>query len=82
MVALSWIKTDPIRWKAFVANPAVEIQTLDSLDRWFHCCVVESPADLHTHGVMAEELIFSKVWLQGPKFLVGKRSDEVDLFEP
>ena len=82
MVALSWIKADPSRWKAFVANRVVEIQTLTSPDRWFHCSVVENPADLLTRGVTAEELIFSKVWLQGPEFLVERRSDEVDLLEP
>ena len=82
MVALSWIKADPSRWKAFVANRVVEIQTLTSPDRWFHCSRVENPADLLTRGVTAEELIFSKVWLQGPKFLVERHSDEVDLLEP
>ena len=82
MVALSWIKADPSRWKGFVANRVVEIQTLTSPDRWFHCSGVENPADLLTRGVTAEELIFSKVWLQGPKFLVERRSDEVDLLEP
>ena len=82
MVALSWIKADPSRWKAFVANRVVEIQTLTVLDRWFLCSGVENPADLLTRGVTTEELIFSKVWLQGPKFLVERRSDEVDLLEP
>ena len=82
MVALSWIKADPSRWKAFVANRVMEIQTLTSPDRWFHCSGVENPADLLTRGVTDEELIFSKVWLQGPKFLVERRSDEVDLLEP
>ena len=82
MVALSWIKADPSRWKAFVANRVVEIQTLTSPDRWLHCSGVENPADLLTRGVTAEELIFSKVWLQGPKFLMERRSDEVDLLEP
>ena len=82
MVALSWIKADPSQWKAFVANRVVEIQTLTSPDRWFHFSGVENPADLLTRGVKAEELIFSKVWLQGPKFLVERCSDEVDFFEP
>ena len=82
MVALSWIKAYPSRWKAFVGNCVVEIQTFTSPDRWFHCPGVENPADLLTSGVMAEELIFSKVWFQGPKFLVERCSDEVDLFEP
>ena len=82
LVALSWIKADPSRWKAFVANRVVEIQTVTSPDRWFHCSGVENSADLLTCGVMAEELIFSKVWLQGPKFLVERCSDEVDLLEP
>ena len=80
MVALSWM-ADPSRW-TFVANRVVEIHTLTSPDRWFHCSGVQNPADLLTCGVTAEELIFSKVWLQGPKFLVERRSDEVDLLEP
>ena len=78
MVALSWIKADPSRWKAFVANHVVEIQTLTSLDRWFHCSGVENPAYLLTRVVTAQELIFLKVWLQGPKFVMERRSDEVD----
>ena len=79
MVALSRIKADPSWWKAFVANRVVEIQSLTSPDRWFHCSGVENPADLLTRGLTSEELIFLKVWLQGPKFLVERRSDEVDL---
>ena len=82
MVALSWIKADPSQWKASVAYRVVEIQTLTSPDRWFYCSGVENPADLFTHWVTAEELIFLKVWLQGPKFLLERGSDEVDCFEP
>ena len=82
MMVLSWIKAESNQWKAFVANCIVVIQTLTSPDRWFRCSGVENPADLLTPVVMAEELIFSKVWLQGPKFLVERCSDEVDLFEP
>ena len=80
MVAPS--KADPSRWKALVASRVLEIQTLTSPDRWLHCSRVENPAYLLTRGVIAEELIFSKVWLQVPRFLVETRSDEVDLFEP
>ena len=43
MMALSWIKADPSRWKAFVANRVVEMQTLTSPDRWFHCSETQNP---------------------------------------
>ena len=70
MIALSWIRSHPNRWKTFVANRVAEIQSLTSSDNWFHCPGCENPADLLTRGLTAEELVNSNVWLHGPKFLL------------
>ncbi|XP_066940953.1 uncharacterized protein [Macrobrachium rosenbergii] len=56
-VALSWIKGDPSRWKPFVANRVMEIQSLTSPDCWYHCPGKDNPADLISRGVFAEHLV-------------------------
>ncbi|XP_066987481.1 uncharacterized protein [Macrobrachium rosenbergii] len=57
IVALSWIKRDPSRWKPFVANRVMEIQILTSPDCWCHCPGKDNPADLISRGVFAEHLV-------------------------
>lgn len=74
MVALSWIQSDPTRWKTFVANRVTEIQELTSPDHWSHCPGSQNPSDLLTRGVWAEELVTSDLWLRGPSFLVEEDS--------
>ena len=64
-----WIQSDPHRWKPFVSNRVTEIQTLVSPSQWYHCPGKENPADLVTRGIMADELLKSQLWLQGPNFL-------------
>jgi hypothetical protein len=36
-VALSWIRSDPKRWKTFVCNRVTEIQSHTSPTQWRHC---------------------------------------------
>ena len=36
-VALSWIRSNPSRWKAFVFNRVTEIQTCTTPIQWKHC---------------------------------------------
>jgi hypothetical protein len=71
MVALSWIKGSPAKWKQFVANRVSEIQELSSPASWFFCPGKENPADLTTRGVQADTLVSSKLWLNGPSWLSG-----------
>ena len=87
LIVLSWIRSDPVRWKTFVSNRVSEIQTLVSVDRWSHCPSSENPADLLTRGVCAEELVNSKLWLEGPQFLlqdpdVSEVCDELGDLDP
>ena len=68
-VALSWIKGDSARWKMFVANRVIEIQTLTSPANWFHCPGKGNPADLISRGVTGDQLISSDIWIKGPEWL-------------
>lgn len=82
MIALSWIQSDPGRWKAFVANRVVEIQRLTSPERWAHCKGSENVADLLTRGISAEELVSSQTWLQGPDFIHQEQVESEIVFVP
>ena len=64
MVSLSWIRGDPSKWKAFVANRVTSILKLTSSDRWFYCSGDNNPADFLTRGVSAEKLMNSKLWIE------------------
>ncbi|XP_063601659.1 uncharacterized protein LOC134777731 [Penaeus indicus] len=68
-VALAWIKGNPSRWKAFVSNRVVEIQSLTSPCHWYHCSGKENPADLISRGELAEPLVNSTLWMNGPSWL-------------
>ena len=69
MVTLSWIRSDPLRWKTFVCNRVTDIQKLVPAERWSFCPGNMNPADLLTRGICAEELVHSRLWLAGPDML-------------
>ena len=71
-VVLNWIKGDSAKWKPFVANRIAEIQRLTNPSQWAHCKGSENPADLVTRGISANDLIYSKLWLQGPALLCSE----------
>jgi len=68
-VALAWIRGDPNGWKQFVANRVREIQDLTDPANWSHCPGKDNPADLTTRGILAEQLVKSDLWLNGPPWL-------------
>ena len=68
-IVLYWIKSIPSKWKTFVANRVSEIQTLTSPKSWFHCPGKSNPADILSRGVLGEQLLSHKMWLNGPEWL-------------
>ncbi len=70
MVALGWIRGLPSKWKQWVANRVTTIQGLTNLENWRHVAGLENPADLVTRGVSGDILLQSKLWWQGPSFLL------------
>ena len=71
MIALGWIRGEPLRWKQFVANRVTEIQSLTTPSDWSHCPGEENPADLTTRGLSAKELVSSRLWVSGPSWLAA-----------
>ncbi|KAK3861579.1 hypothetical protein Pcinc_032491 [Petrolisthes cinctipes] len=68
-VTLSWVKGEPLKWKSFVRNRVSEIQELTSPSNWRHCPGRDNPADLISRGALAEHLMSSELWLNGPAWL-------------
>lgn len=74
-VALSWIKSPPGRWTAFVSNRVTQIQNLTSDASWRHIRSHLNPADLLSRGTSLTT--HSSLWFSGPDFLHKSSSDTV-----
>jgi hypothetical protein len=70
MNVLYWICQPGKEFKAYVANRVGEIQERTSSDQWRHVPTKQNPADIATRGLSLEELSTSKLWWEGPCFLL------------
>ncbi|XP_064648538.1 uncharacterized protein LOC135500816 [Lineus longissimus] len=68
-IVLAWIRTNASKFKAFVGNRVSEIQELTDPSHWSHVESADNPADLVSRGLLAKDLITSKLWLEGPSWL-------------
>ncbi|UYV70249.1 hypothetical protein LAZ67_7002279, partial [Cordylochernes scorpioides] len=55
-ISLSWIKSDPSRWKTFIHNRVVKIQQLSDRNSWRHVSGKDNPADCAYRGIMPAAL--------------------------
>ncbi|UYV72368.1 hypothetical protein LAZ67_9002823 [Cordylochernes scorpioides] len=68
-ISLSWIKSDPSRWKTFIHNRVVKIQQLSDRNSWRHVSGKDNPADCASRGIMPAALSGHTLWWQGPTWL-------------
>ncbi|OXA46198.1 Gag-Pol polyprotein [Folsomia candida] len=68
-VTLAWIKSNPSRWKTFVANRVTRIQDKVPLESWSHVRGDDNPADCPSRGIKCDELIHHPLWWNGPSWL-------------
>jgi hypothetical protein len=68
-IVLSWLKMPSSSLKTFVANRVGEIQSLTSVEDWYHIRTFENPADILSRGVTPQQLNNSTLWWHGPQFL-------------
>ncbi|XP_011859856.1 PREDICTED: uncharacterized protein LOC105557272 [Vollenhovia emeryi] len=90
-VALTWITTQPSRWKDFVRNRVSSIQELQSNTSWRFVPGKENPADCASRGLRSDQLFQHDLWWKGPGWLsksqtswpsiVHKSPPDVDLEE-
>ena len=71
--ALYWINNQGL-WKQFVQHRVNEILQISDKRNWGHCAGICNPADLGSRGVTPGALNTSRLWWQGPHWLVmGKK---------
>ena len=71
MNALHWIVSDHYSWPIFVANRIKQVRSLtDSVD-WRYVNTRDNPADLPSRGCLTDGLKDSRLWKEGPRFLIS-----------
>jgi hypothetical protein len=69
-VVLSWIRNSNKEYKQFVENRLREIRKLAPSELWKYVPTKQNPADIASQGTTATPLVESKLWWNGPEFLV------------
>ncbi|CAK1603668.1 unnamed protein product [Parnassius mnemosyne] len=68
-VVLSWLQSEPSRWRTFVANRVAEITRVLDNNHWNYVQSSDNPADLATRGIKAHDLANQDIWWSGPDWL-------------
>ena len=69
LTALYWIQNRG-EWKQFVKHRVTEILSLSDKSQWGHCPGIDNPADIGSRGATMSDLKKSKLWWEGPEWLV------------
>ena len=64
------MKNQSRNFKTFIANKIGEIQNSTNPEQWRHVPGELNPADLATRGIKVSELAQSRVWKEGPQFVL------------
>lgn len=71
-IALAWINGNPNRWRTFVANKVIKINSIIDKSHWMHIPGDDNPADYPSRGVLPSRLINNSLWWHGPSFLMNE----------
>ena len=74
-VTLCRLENDYATYRVFVANRLKTIKQNTKTEEWFYVKTDENPADLASRGKPLQEIIVSKLWLEGPEFLKDQNHD-------
>ena len=66
---LCWLESDPCRFKPYVGNRVISINSNISPSKWRHVSGQENPADCESRGLFPSELLQHKLWWNGPDWL-------------
>ena len=72
---LWWIRGRGRDFRPFVANRIGEIQNSTEPAQWQHVSTNENPADLCSRGMSPIELVESRLWWNGPEWLLNAKNE-------
>ncbi|XP_055589857.1 uncharacterized protein LOC129742036 [Uranotaenia lowii] len=64
-----WLQATPSTWSTYVANRVAKIQNLTEGCEWRHVPGSDNPADLISRGITPDELMYNRLWWNGPPWL-------------
>ncbi|GFT51373.1 integrase catalytic domain-containing protein [Nephila pilipes] len=73
-ITLSWIRSNPNKWKTFVCNRTTEILQYTSPAQWRYCPGTQNHADHLSRGILPSKLSNLKNWWYGPDWLTQEPS--------
>lgn len=76
MVALSWIQGSSCMWKTFVANHVSQIHEVTNPNQWRYVNTTQNPANVASRGLRFEDLLYFKLWWDGPSYLQMTRVND------
>ncbi|XP_011884105.1 PREDICTED: uncharacterized protein LOC105571249 [Vollenhovia emeryi] len=68
-IVRAWVTQHPSRWKTFIANRVLEIQSRLPHGEWRHVPTDENPADCASRGLFGDEILVHDLWWRGPLWL-------------
>lgn len=74
-IVLGWLRMPPNLLKTFVQNRTAEIHELTKNNPWRHVRSENNPADFISRGLNLGALCTSKLWWNGPQFLLDNNLD-------
>ena len=81
-VYLYWIKGYSQEWKQFIENRVKTIRSLVKGCHWFHCPVIDNPADIPSRSMTIEELSKNELRLNGSLWLADAPLDTLESYQP
>ena len=75
MNVLYWIRGKGKQFRPFVANRIGEIQSQAKPEQWKYVKTKENPADLCSRGPHIRSLMESRLWWNGPDYLLQHESE-------
>ena len=75
MAVLWWLQNQSRVLKTFVGNRIASIQRITLPEQWNYVRSEDNPADIPTRGLNTDELVKSRLWWNGPKFLLATKDE-------
>ena len=72
---LHWVNNPHLQLKAFVANRVAKVIEGSKGATWSHVSTHDNPADIGSRGLRPSQVAELGPWLNGPKWLTGKKED-------